>query len=295
MKLLDRARSLLAGLALAIAASVPSLAQERQAEQAGAMPRTPRVAVAPVVPQPPVIDGRLDDEVWHTVSPLSGFIQRELHEGQPVSERTEVRVATDGMALYVAAYLYDRDASGIVPGEKVRDVGLDNSDAFALILDTYLDRQNGFVFGTTPVGVEHDGQVVKEGEGGGLSVSGQTRAMSGSMGGYNLNWDGSWVVATSSDSLGWYAEFRIPFSTLRYGSGSTQTWGVNFARRIRRKNEIAYWSFIPRQFNLYRVSHAGTMEVRQLPTPKLATATPYVLGGSQRNFATMTSAQNTSE
>jgi len=270
-------------------------AQERHSEQAGSAPSVPlaRVAQAAIVTSAPRIDGRLDDAAWSAAAPLTGFIQRDLHEGEPISERTEVRVISDGVALYVAAYLYDRDPSGIVPGEKIRDVGLDNSDGFAFILDTYLDRQNGFVFGTTPAGVEHDGQVVKEGEGGGVQVSGQNRALSGSMGGYNLNWDGSWTVATSQDSLGWYAEFRIPFSTLRYGAGDSKVWGVNFARRIRRKNEIAYWSFIPRQFNLYRLSRAGTIEISQLPTPRLATVTPYVLGGSQRHFATMTTARTT--
>jgi hypothetical protein len=246
-----------------------------------------RVAQATVIKQRPIIDGRLDDSTWQGVVPLTGFIQRELHEGEPITERTEVRVVTDGEAIYVGAWLFDREAHAIVPGEKVRDVTLDNSDAFALILDTYLDRQNGFVFATTPAGVEYDGQVVKEGEGGGVTVTGQTRAMSGSMGGFNLNWDGTWTVATSADSLGWYAEFRIPFSTLRYGSGTRQTWGLNFARRIRRKNEEAFWSFIPRQFNLYRLSRAGTLTIGEIPSPRLATATPYVLSSVHRDFPTM--------
>ena len=105
------------------------------------------------------------------------------------------------------------------------------------------------------------------------------------MGGFNLNWDGSWTVATSIDSAGWYAEFRIPFSTLRYGGGSEQTWGLNLARGIRRKNEDAFWSFIPRQFSLYRLSRAGTLEGIRVPVQRLATVTPYVLGGSQRDFA----------
>ena len=232
-----------------------------------------------------MLDGRLDDALWKSATPLSGFIQRELHEGEPITERTEVRVVTDGEAIYVAAWLFDRDTAGIVPGEKVRDVNLENSDAFAFIVDTYLDRQNGFMFGTTPAGIEYDGQVSKEGEGGGMSVSGQTRAVSGALGGFNLNWDGSWTVRTSSDSLGWYAEFRIPFSTIRYGPGNRQTWGINFARRIRRKNEIAYWSFIPRQFNLYRLSRAGTIELQGIPSQRLATVTPYVLGSARREFA----------
>ena len=250
-----------------------------------------RTVTAPVIEQPPLVDGRLDDPAWQRASMLDGFLQRELREGEPVSERTEVRVLVSDDALYVGAWLFDRDAGSIVPGEKIRDGTLDNSDSFALILDTYLDRQNGFVFATTPAGIEYDGQVVKEGEGGGVQVSGQPRAMSGSMGGFNLNWDGSWSVVTSVDSLGWYAEFRIPFSTLRYAGGEAGSWGVNFGRRIRRKNEDAYWAFIPRQFNLYRLSRAGTLQLSELPTPRLATVTPYVLTSGQRDFVLGTPAR----
>jgi len=265
-----------------VASSV--FAQGSPTTQSSSRSETARTATTSVTTQKPTIDGQLNDPVWQSVAPLAGFVQRELHEGQPVSERTEVRIVTDGEAIYVGAWMFDGEPQGIVPGEKVRDGTLDNSDSFALILDTYFDRQNGFIFATTPAGIEYDGQVVKEGEGGGLTVTGQTRAMSGSMGGFNLNWDGSWTVATSRDSLGWYAEFRIPFSTLRYGGGAKQTWGANFGRRIRRKNEDAYWSFIPRQFNIYRLSRAGTLQVSQLPVPRLATATPYVLSSTQRDF-----------
>jgi hypothetical protein len=271
--------------------AIASLAIAAPARPQGAPPdssltrKAPPVARAHVVTTAPAIDGKLDDGAWQGAEPFAGFVQRELQEGAPVTERTEVRILTDGVALYVGAWLYDREPSRIVPGEKVRDVELTNSDYFAIILDTYLDRQNGFVFATTPAAIEYDGQVVKEGEGGGVTQTGQTRAQSGSMGGFNLNWDGSWSVATSVDSLGWYAVFRIPFSTLRYGGGATQTWGLNFARSIRRKNEEAFWSFIPRQFSLYRLSRAGTMASIQVPVRRVATVTPYVLGGMQRAYA----------
>ena len=282
-----RRSSWLAAAIVAVALTI-TLASRQQAQSAppdsSAHKGTP-VARAHVITQAPVIDGRLDDSSWKDAAPFAGFVQRELQEGAPVSERTEVRILTDGQALYIGAWLYDREPAHIVPGEKVRDVTLTNSDYFAVILDTYLDRQNGFVFATTPAAVEYDGQVSKEGEGGGISVTGQTRAQSGSMGGFNLNWDGSWTVATSIDSLGWYAEFRIPFSTLRYGGGATQTWGLNFARSIRRKNEEAFWAFIPRQFNLYRLSRAGTIEGIQVPVRRVATVTPYILGGMQRAWA----------
>ena len=246
-------------------------------------PRPP-TTTAHVVTTPPVIDGRLNDPAWRDAVPITGFIQRELHEGAPVTERTEVRIVTDGQALYVGAWLYDTDASGIVAGEKVRDGDITKSDYFGILLDTYHDRQNGFVFTTTPAAIEYDAQVVNEGEGGGIQLPGQTRAMAGSLGGFNLNWDGTWTVATSVDSNGWYAEFRIPFTTLRYGAAEQQSWGLNLVRSIRRKNEESFWSFVPRQFSLMKVSHAGTLDGIRVPARRVLTATPYSLAGVERNY-----------
>ncbi|MCC7002263.1 MAG: carbohydrate binding family 9 domain-containing protein [Gemmatimonadaceae bacterium] len=236
----------------------------------------------------PRIDGRLDDDAWRNAALYDAFVQREPIEGNPVSERTEVRIVTDGTALYVAAWLLDREPQLIVPSEKIRDVTLTNSDYFAFILDTYHDRQNGFLFGTTPAGIEHDAQIIREGEGGGVFQQGQNRAQAGALGGINVNWDASWTVATSQDSLGWYAEFRIPFSTIRYGAGDVQTWGLNIMRGIRRRNEEAFWSRVSRQFSINRLSQAGTLESLAVPAQRIATVTPYVLGNTARNFATQT-------
>ncbi len=130
--------------ALVLGGALPSLlapaagAQTVAADSTSSPSTSARVARATVVSAPPVIDGRLDDSVWQTAEPLTGFVQRELREGAPVTERTEVRLLTDGQALYIGAWLYDREPGGIVPGEKVRDVTLDNSDYFAVVLDTYL-------------------------------------------------------------------------------------------------------------------------------------------------------------
>ena len=269
-------------LALLVFSRAVLVAQQITPE--GAAAPSARIGTARVVAIPPSIDGRLDDAAWQGAPAFTGFLQRELHEGAPVSERTEVRIVSDGEALYIGAWLFDREPAAIIRGDKVRDVALENSDYFGVILDTYLDRQNGFVVATTPSSVEYDGQVSREGEGGGVQLAGQSRAQSGSMGGFNLNWDGSWTVATSVDSLGWYAEMRIPFSTLRYAGGGEQRWGINLVRGIRRKNEDAYWAFIPRQFNLYRLSYAGTLDGLRVPARRVATITPYLLAGSQRDF-----------
>jgi hypothetical protein len=127
---------------------------------------SPPVGQARRVQTPPVIDGRLDDNVWSGGTNLSGFIQNEPFEGQPATERTEISILFDDEAIYIGARMFDSDAAKIVTGETRRDAGIDDTDALLLVFDTYLDRQNGFVFGTTPAAIEYDGQVTGEGQGG---------------------------------------------------------------------------------------------------------------------------------
>jgi hypothetical protein len=262
------------GLSLALSPLLPGPLQA----QNGAPPRPSATATRTAAP--PVVDGRLDDEAWRAAPAMTDFVQSAPLDGEPATERTEVRILFDDEAIYVGAWLFDTDASGIIVGETRRDASPDETDAFLMVLDTYLDRQNGFVFGTTPAGIEYDGQVTREGQGGG----GGERMQRGSGGGFNPNWDGSWEVATSRDADGWYAEFRIPFSTLRYEHGEAQAWGVNFSRSIRRKSEQAFWAPIPRQFDLYRVSMAGRVEGIDAPFRRTASVTPYVLGSGRRDY-----------
>ncbi len=233
----------------------------------------------------PIVDGRPDEAMWRTAPVLGDFVQREPTEGRPASEQTEVRILYDDHALYIGAWLFDRDPASILPGETRRDAELQEGDAFVVVLDTYRDRQNGFLFATTPAGIEYDGQITREGQGGtGRPGMGRGTAQAGSGGGFNKNWDGSWDVATSRDERGWYAEFRIPFSTLRYGSSGVQTWGLNLSRNIRRNNEEAFWAPIPRQFDLYRVSMAGTLTSLEAPSQRTLTVTPYLLGSARRDY-----------
>jgi len=238
---------------------------------------------------PPVVDGVLSEPQWSDAAPLGDFVQRVPTDGEPASEETEVRVLFDADAIYVGAWLFDSDPSRIVPGEGIRDYDLAQSDAVMLILDTFRDEQNAFVFGTNPVGIEYDGQVANSGQGGGrfFGAGGgaqNRRQQSGAGGGFNLNWDASWTVATSRDDRGWYAEFRIPFSTLRYRAGEDQVWGLNVVRRIRRLNEQAFWSPIPREFDEYRLNYAGTLEGLRPPGQRLVRLTPYVLQKGVRDY-----------
>ena len=245
------------------------------------------VATAFRVSTPPTVDGFLDDAVWWQATPMSDFIQREPQDGESATESTEVRVIFDDEALYIGVWALDSNPAGIIVGEQIRDYDVAESDNVILIFDTYNDEQNGFVFGTTPSGIEYDGQVANEGQGAGRFFGGgfnpRRRFQSGSGAGFNKNWDGSWMVATSEDQLGWYAEFRIPFSTLRYGSENT-SWGFNVARRVRRLNEESFWSPVPREFNLYRLNYAGDLEGLTPPFRRLGTVTPYVSTSTRRNY-----------
>lgn len=245
-------------------------------------------ATAARTDSPPVIDGVPDDAVWTAAVPLTGFTQREPFDGEPASEPTELRILFDDDALYVAVRAWDSQAHAIVPGDAIRDYEVSDADAVIMVFDTFDDQQNGFVFGTTPAGIEYDGQVASQGGGGGFFLGGgmnnTRRFQAGAGGGFNKNWDGSWTVATSRDDEGWYAEFRIPFSTLRYGA-ENDTWGFNVSRRIRRLNEEDFWSAVPREFGLYRLDFAGRLAGVEPPFRRAATVTPYVLGSTARDYA----------
>ena len=134
------------------------------------------------------IDGVLDDASWTFATLLDDFVQRDPFEVEPVTERTLVRIVYDDQAVYVGAWLFDSDQDGIVYGETRRDADPRDADAVLLVFDTYLDRQNGFLFATTPAGIEYDGQITREGQGGGRG--GQRRQQRGSGGGFNVNLEG---------------------------------------------------------------------------------------------------------
>ena len=279
----------LSACTLAFLAAAPLLAQNSQSGSANgaAGSALPTVATATEVAESPSIDGFLNEAVWQQAPVMTGFTQREPMDGQPATERTEVRVVFDQDALYVGVWAFDSQPGNITYGERIRDYEVRQSDNVVFVLDTYNDDQNGFVFGTTPTGIEYDGQVANEGRGGGRFQGGgfntRQRFQSGSGGGFNKNWDGSWTVATTTDEDGWYAEFRIPFNTLRYGNDA-RSWGFNVSRRVRRLNEESFWTPVPREFNLYRLNYAGDLEGLSPPFRRFATATPYLLGSTARDY-----------
>jgi Domain of unknown function (DUF5916) len=239
-----------------------------------------KTATAVQVSEAPTLDGNvLGDPAWKAAPVIAGFQQEQPDEGQPASEQTEVRIVFTRDTLYIGVVCFDRNPSSIIVSDSRRDADLEDTDSFRVIFDTYRDHLNGFVFGTNPAAIEYDGQVTNEGQGGAGLGAGQ-RQQSGSGGGFNLNWDAAWEVRAMIDDRGWHAEFAIPFRTLRFPAGANQTWGMNFQRNIRRRNERAYWAPIPRQYSLYRLSLAGTLSGVTAPTIRSFRATPYALGNA---------------
>ena len=172
------------------------------------------------------IDGVLDELVWSRASPITDFVQTLPVEGSSVSERTEVRLAFDDDAIYVGAVLEDR--SPVTTRLARRDAGLDDSDLFLLLLDSYHDHETAYRFWTNPSGVMGDAIVTGNSAGSGDS-----------------SWDPVWDLATEVTESGWTVEMRIPFSQLRFGPEEQQVWGIQIERNINRAGENATFPFTP--------------------------------------------------
>ena len=264
--------------------TVPS-AQAQQLSSESVRPST----TATQLSRAPSIDGDvLGDDAWSNINPTSGFTQTRPNEGVPATQRTEVFVGFTEDTLYIGVMAYDDNPGAILVTDSRRDSALDDTDSFQVIIDGLLDRQNGYVFGTNPAGIEYDAQVINEGGQGGFGGRG------GGAGGFNLNWDTTWEVEAQINEQGWSAEMAIPFTALRYGSDDAQTWGINFQRNIRRNNEESYWAPLDRNFNLNRISEAGTIEGIEVPSQRNLQITPYALAVQDRG-GNLLSSQNNQE
>ncbi|HET7458885.1 MAG TPA: DUF5916 domain-containing protein, partial [Gemmatimonadaceae bacterium] len=225
----------------ALAAAPPAAAQQ----PAAAAPPAPELPLSHAVRARGVIhvDGKLDERAWADAPVTDRFTQIDPSEGQPASQRAEVRVLYDDDALYVGARLHD--AGPVTARLGRRDGPLGDSDWFGVMIDSYHDHRTAFGFDVNPLGVRRDEiKTIDEDDN---------------------SWDAVWEVATSVDADGWTAEYRIPFSQLRFGSATEQTWGVQFERIIGRNHEYAVSTFIPKaeQGGVPRYGHLdGLRDVR---------------------------------
>ena len=212
------------------------------------------------------LDGRLDDAIYQRVLPVSDFIQQVPDEGEPATEQTEAWVFFDDENLYVSARCWDSHPERIVANEMRRDnnnIALGNAN-FAVVLDTFYDRRNGYAFQTTPLGALRDQTFTNEGN-------------------FDSDWNTVWQPRTARFSDGWTTEIAIPFKSLRYGGAGPQVWSINMRRIVRWKNEHSYLSAVPasyRNSGMYKVSSAATLVGLETPPRSLnLEVKPYAISG----------------
>ena len=223
------------------------------------------MAEAVRVDHAPKLDGTLSDPLWESAKPVTEFHQREPNEGDPATERTEVRILYTRHAVYFGIYCYDSKPSQIVATELRRDVSQNLDDHFEILIDSSHDRRGGYVFQINPLGTQIDGLIVEE--------QGNN---SGSD--FDPGWDGVWISEARITSHGWTATVEIPFTTLNFTKSMNVVWGVNFKRFIRRKNEEDLWTAYRRTFGIAKVSRAGELTgITDIGAGRLFIVKPYGL------------------
>src|SRR6185503_14336554 len=233
-----RFRSFCVSCALALpltAAAAPP--QELDIEAIRATKRVTAVRIS----EPIVVDGVLDEPSWALAEPAVDFYQQFPDKFGPASERSEVRFLYDGDMLYVGAMLYDDEPGRLIIDSLRRDFSNFQSDSLLLVFDTFLDRRNGYGFNTNAAGAQRDVQSTENGRRN------------------DANWNGAWSTRSKVLENGWSTEIAVPFKTLRFPPGDLQEWGLQLQRIIRRRNEYATWTPVPRQFSHYSVSYAGRL------------------------------------
>ena len=182
------------------------------------------------------LDGVLDEPVWTRAVPAADFIQIDPDNGRPATEPTEVRIAYDSENLYMGVTAYDSEPDRFLGYERRRDQFLSSDDRFMWTIDTFLDERTGYFFEMNPSGLMAD------------SLMGATSN--------NRQWDGIWDARVRRSDIGWTIEIEIPFRTLNFNPDN-DTWGMNFQRTVRRKNEESIWMGWARNQGLRRMANAG--------------------------------------
>jgi hypothetical protein len=205
----------------------------------------------------PVLDGKLDDPAWATAQSIDKFLEYEPTTGAETRFKTDVRVAHDEKYLYIMARLYDPAPDSIVSLLSRRDVRT-QSEQLKLVIDSYHDKQTAYQFAVNPAGVKRDFYVYNDTN-------------------EDPSWDAVWDVATAIDSLGWVAEFRIPFSQLRFPNTPDHTFGLLIVRDVARTGQRISWPLYHRTKQGY-VSQAGEISgISGIGNPSRLEIAPYVV------------------
>jgi hypothetical protein len=216
------------------------------------------------LPRPVTVDGVPDEPAWQEIPALPLTMYAPVFRGTP-TQRSEIRVAYDDEFFYAAGWFYDSDASGIRINSLYRD-RWNGDDAFAIYIDAFNDKRNAKWFGTTPGGIRFETLISDDGA-----------TMNGS-------WDTFWTARTTVTDAGWFAEVRIPFSSLgfRVDADGKAVMGLTVTRLVSRIEERVTFPAIDPKFEFRRPSVARDVVLRDVRTRKPVYVTPYALMGLSR-------------
>ena len=197
---------------------------------------------------------------------MSDFTQRELVEGAPPTEKTDVKIIYDEKNLYIGIVCHDSEPDKIVHNELVWDGDLESDDSFIVVLDTFNDQRTGYYFRINPNGARVDALIKSTKD-------------------INDDWDGIWDIEAQITEKGWQAEIVIPFLSLRFPKAEKQLWGINFLRIIRRKNEELLWTSWGREDGPLQLSKAGKLTgLENVRRGKQVEVKPFILGGVEKKL-----------
>ncbi len=207
----------------------------------------------------PRIDGRLDEPCWSPGEWAGGFIQREPHEGRPGSQPTEFKLLYDDRYVYVAIRARDGElaAQPRLRGRRDEFTG----DIVGVNFDSYFDKRTGFEFDLTSGGAKLDLILRNDGS-------------------VDLSWNAVWDGKVGTEAGAWVAEFRIPFSQLRYGTQPEQVWGLHCWRWINRLQEESDWQLLPMDSPGLVYSFGELRGIRDLPPSRRIELLPYAVARS---------------
>ena len=218
---------------------------------------------------PITLDGLSDEAAWQKIAPFPLTMNFPTFEGA-FTERTEIRIAYDEAYLYAAGRFYDTDRDGIRGNSLSRDRPSDSDDLFVLLLDSFNDNENALVFMTTPAGIRIDQNVFNDAQFDGSAMP------------LNESWNTFWDVATTVTDEGWFAEMRIPFSSLRFQDRHGRVvMGLMTWRWIARKSEGHTFPEAPPKWFLSALKPSIMQDVALdgITSRKPVYVTPYALGG----------------
>ena len=211
------------------------------------------------------VSGELSDEVWQTAPAVDTFLEREPHEGGEPAQRTEFRVAYSASTLYVKVRAFDTEPDKIITYLTRRDQD-SPCDWLYVLIDSYHDRRTAYEFGVNPSGVKRDRYWFNDNNS-------------------DDSWDAVWDVSVTRDVAGWAAEFRIPFSQLRFTPSASSTFGFAVKRQIGRLNETSTWPLLARSANGYVSSFGELGGLSMAGSPKKLELMPYTVADLTRQRA----------